>query len=222
MTTATPPRRIISPVATASPADPCSSGSSPRSGSASSRLAALRRDRRYQPGPRPPAYRIAGVELGGSTRRSGGPPGRRASVEHTGAATIVAGDVEETVAYADLGRRYEIDAMLDAAFGVGRKGGASPTVHRVAVLVRQASLPVLVHAYDAEALDAQPPSAWPAREHPSGGGPRRPRRLRRSGCRGRTPAPGRCGSHRDRLRPRHDEPRRRPSRAGGGDRWSRS
>ena len=69
--------------------------------------------------------RIAGVELGGLTRAEAE---ARLAAElpavDTGAATIVAGDVEETVAYADLGRRYELDAMLDAALGVGREGGA--------------------------------------------------------------------------------------------------
>ena len=100
--------------------------------------------------------RIADVELGGLTRAEAE---ARLVAElpavDAGAATIVAGEVEETVSFADLGRRYELDAMLDAALGVGRNGGAIPDgVARLRSLVRQASLPILVHTFDAEALDA--------------------------------------------------------------------
>ena len=157
MTTATLPRRIISPVAT---------GPARRSmlvgflaalalgllvlGGISVAIDVANQDRVLS------GVRIAGVELGGLTRAEAE---ARLAAElpavDTGAATIVAGDVEETVAYADLGRRYELDAMLDAALGVGREGGAfADGVARLRSLVRQASLPVLVHAYDAEALDA--------------------------------------------------------------------
>jgi vancomycin resistance protein YoaR len=100
--------------------------------------------------------RIADVELGGLTRAEAEARlvAQLPAVD-AGAATIVAGEVEETVSFADLGRRYELDAMLDAALGVGRNGGAIPDgVARLRSLVRQASLPILVHTFDAEALDA--------------------------------------------------------------------
>ncbi len=72
----------------------------------------------------------------------------------TGKAIVVVGDEEATVAYRELGRGYETQAMVDAAFGIGRKG--NPLVDgldRLRSVVRPAALPVIVHAYDTDALD---------------------------------------------------------------------
>ena len=100
--------------------------------------------------------RIGGVEVGGLD----GEAARARLVERlpaldTGRAVIVADGVEETVTYAELGRSYELDAMLDAAFDVGRDSGPlADGVARLRTLAHTTSLPVIVHPYDAAALEA--------------------------------------------------------------------
>jgi vancomycin resistance protein YoaR len=72
----------------------------------------------------------------------------------TGSATVVADGVESTASYADLGRGYEMEAMLDAAFGVGRADGPlGDAITRLRTLVHPSELPVIVHAYEPETLD---------------------------------------------------------------------
>src|SRR6266545_3364184 len=39
-----------------------------------------------------------------------------------GTATLTDGELRETISYADLGRRLDVDAMLEQAFAVGRTG----------------------------------------------------------------------------------------------------
>jgi vancomycin resistance protein YoaR len=100
--------------------------------------------------------RIGGVEVGGLDREAA----RARLVERlpavdTGRAVIVADGVEETVTYAELGRDYELDAMLDAAFDVGRDSGPlADGVARLRTLAHTTSLPVIVYPYDPAALDA--------------------------------------------------------------------
>ena len=99
---------------------------------------------------------VGGVDVGGLTRAEAE---ARLTAQlpslAAGTATIVAGDVTETVTYQELGRGYELGAMLDAAFGVGRDSGLiGDGIARLRTLVRATSLPVLVHAHDADALDA--------------------------------------------------------------------
>jgi vancomycin resistance protein YoaR len=100
--------------------------------------------------------RVGGVEVGGLT----GSQAEARLVEQlpslsAGTATIVAGDVTETVTFAELGRGYELDAMLAAAAGVGRDSGiVGDGLARLRSLAQPTSLPVIVHAYDAEALEA--------------------------------------------------------------------
>ena len=73
----------------------------------------------------------------------------------SGSAVIEVGDSEEVVPFADLGRGYETDAMLDAAFAVGRSGNPiADGIGRLRSLANTTALPVIVHAYDTEALDA--------------------------------------------------------------------
>jgi len=100
--------------------------------------------------------RVGGVAVGGLTRAEAE---ARLSQQlpslSAGSATIVAGGVEETVTYADLGRGYELDAMVGAALGVGREDGPiAAGIARLRTLVRTTSLPVVVHAFDADALEA--------------------------------------------------------------------
>lgn len=100
--------------------------------------------------------RVGGVELGGLTRAEAE---RRLEEQlpslRAGTATIVAGEVTETVSFAELGRGYELDAMLDAAAGVGRNSGLiADGIARLRSLARPTSLPVIVHPFDPASLDA--------------------------------------------------------------------
>ena len=71
-----------------------------------------------------------------------------------GMAVITVGENEEIVSYAELGRGYEMEAMLDAAFAVGRGENALlDGITRLRTLAHSTSLPVIVHAYDPEALN---------------------------------------------------------------------
>ena len=73
----------------------------------------------------------------------------------TGHATIAAGGQDATVEFAEIGRGYEMGAMVDAAWSVGRSGGLiDHALARVRSLLADTSLPVAVHAYDAAAIDA--------------------------------------------------------------------
>lgn len=99
---------------------------------------------------------VGGVELAGLDRAAAA---ERLTAElpslSAGRAVIEIGESEEVVAFADLGRRYEADAMLDAAFAVGRGGNPiSDAIGRLRSVATATSLPVIVHAYDPDALDA--------------------------------------------------------------------
>ena len=73
----------------------------------------------------------------------------------TGRAVVRSGETEIEVPYADLGRRYDVDAMVNAAFEVGRSGNPfADGIDRLRGLLHPTSLPVLVHAYDPDALAA--------------------------------------------------------------------
>ncbi len=99
--------------------------------------------------------RVGGVEIGGMGREAA----RARLVEglpalDAGRAVIVADGVEETVTYAELGRGYALDAMLDAALGVGRDGGPlADGIVRLRTLAHDTSLPVIVRPFDPAALD---------------------------------------------------------------------
>jgi vancomycin resistance protein YoaR len=71
-----------------------------------------------------------------------------------GAATITAGQVSQEVAFADLGRRHELDAMVDRALAVGRTGNplADGLAH-LRAFVHPTALPVVVHPYDEAAME---------------------------------------------------------------------
>ncbi len=99
---------------------------------------------------------VAGVELAGLDRAAAA---QRLADElpalHTGRAVVTVGQTEVAVPYAELGRGYETEAMLDAAFGVGRDGDPlADGIGRLRSLLHQTTLPVVVHAYDADALAA--------------------------------------------------------------------
>ena len=99
---------------------------------------------------------VAGVELAGLDRAAAA---SRLSDElpalDTGTAVLTVGETEIDVPYADLGRGYETEAMVDAAYGVGRSGNPiADGIGRLRSLVHATALPVIVHAYDDEALAA--------------------------------------------------------------------
>ena len=99
---------------------------------------------------------VAGVELAGLDRSAAAERlGDELPALDTGAAVVSVGDTEIAVPYADLGRGYETDAMLDSALGVGRS--ANPIldgIDRLRSLFHSTTLPVVVHAYDTDALAA--------------------------------------------------------------------
>ena len=99
---------------------------------------------------------VAGVELAGLDRSAAS---SRLSDElpalDTGTAVLAVGETEIEVPYADLGRGYETAAMVDAAYGVGRSGNPiADGIDRLRSLVHETTLPVIVHAYDDDALAA--------------------------------------------------------------------
>ena len=72
-----------------------------------------------------------------------------------GQAVLTIQDASEVVSYESLGRAYELDAMVDAALGVGRAGDpVTDAVSRLRTLAHPTALPVIVHAYDPDALAA--------------------------------------------------------------------
>ncbi len=102
-----------------------------------------------------PRTSVGGIQLAGLDR-SAAEARLRAELPSltSGHATIAAGEHEATVQFAEIGRGYEMGAMLDAAWAVGRSGGLlEHALSRVRSLLADASLPVAVHAYDAAAID---------------------------------------------------------------------
>lgn len=102
-----------------------------------------------------PGITVGGVELSGLSRAAAA---ERLTAElpslSSGRAVVVVGEDEAIVEYGVLGRGYEIQAMVDAAFGIGRDGNpVADGLDRLRNLGNPAALPILVHAYDAEALD---------------------------------------------------------------------
>ncbi len=99
--------------------------------------------------------RVGGVMVGGLDREAA----RERLVERlpslsAGEATIVAGGVTETVSYAAVGRDYDLDAMLTAAFDVGRNvDPLTDGIARLRTLVHKTELPVVVHPFEPGLLD---------------------------------------------------------------------
>ena len=102
-----------------------------------------------------PGITVGGVELSGLSREAAA---ERLSTQlpslAAGQAVLVVGDEEVVVEYEAIGRGYETDAMVDAAIGVGRNGNPLVDgIDRLRNLAKPAALPVLVHAYDSDALE---------------------------------------------------------------------
>ena len=102
-----------------------------------------------------PGISVGGVELSGLTPAAAAD---RLSAElpslSAGEALLVVGDEETTVGYGEIGRAYETQAMVDAAFGIGRGGNPlADGLDRLRSLANPVALPILVHAYDPDALE---------------------------------------------------------------------
>ena len=103
-----------------------------------------------------PGVRIGSVEIGGLDREAAA---ERLSASlaslSSGQATVEVGGEEMVVAYADVGRRHDLDAMIAAAFAVGRDlNPLASGLERLRNLAHPVTLPVLVHPFDRDALDA--------------------------------------------------------------------
>jgi vancomycin resistance protein YoaR len=103
-----------------------------------------------------PGVRVAGVEVGGMDRATA-----TARLEaglpslSTGSVRVRVDGESVQVPLAELRRSYQVDAMLDAAFGVARSGElVSDALARVRVLAVPATIPVAVTAGDGSAIDA--------------------------------------------------------------------
>lgn len=102
-----------------------------------------------------PRTSVGGIELAGLDRSSAVARLRAELPSLTsGHATVSVGDRTATIEYAEIGRGYELEQMLDTAWSVGRSGGLLPdAVSRVRSLLADTSLPVVVHAYDSTAIE---------------------------------------------------------------------
>jgi vancomycin resistance protein YoaR len=103
-----------------------------------------------------PNVSVGGVSLAGLERESAAARlAEQLPSLSAGTATIAVGEDEFTVSFADLGRGYETQAMLDAALAVGRSGNPlADGITRLRTLANPTGLPVVVHPYDAPALEA--------------------------------------------------------------------
>ena len=104
-----------------------------------------------------PGVSIGGVDVAGLERSAAAERlNRELPSLSTGEAVVSVAGSEHVVPYADVGRGYDIDAMLDAAMAIGRRD-ASPIgggIERLRTLAHSSSLPVVVHAYDPDSLAA--------------------------------------------------------------------
>lgn len=103
-----------------------------------------------------PGVSIGGVAVGGLERAQAE---ARLALElpsvSSGSAVVSVEGREFVVSYSDLGRRYDLEAMLDAAIAVGRNGGPiGDGLARLRSLVRRVELPPIVHPFDPDALSA--------------------------------------------------------------------
>ena len=101
-----------------------------------------------------PGVRVAGVDVAGLD--GAGAEARLAAQLPSlsaGSATLVVDEIEQVVGYDELGRRYELDEMAEAALAVTRDGNPlTEGIDRLRALVHVTTLPAIVHAYDEAAL----------------------------------------------------------------------
>jgi vancomycin resistance protein YoaR len=102
-----------------------------------------------------PRVSVGGIDLGGldpaaaEQRLAAGLPSLA-----SGTATLEIDGQAVMVPYAQIGRGYELTAMVDAALGAGREANPlTATIARLRDVLRGTVLPVQVHAYDADAIN---------------------------------------------------------------------
>ena len=157
MTTATLPRRFMRPMATAPARRSMLIGFVATLAAGLLLLVGISAAVGISAGPAAlPGVSVGGVSISGLDRAAASD---RLAEElpslSAGKAIISVDGTDQVVAFADLGRGYEMDAMLDAAFAVGR--GQNPLtdgIIRLRSLAHATSLPVIVHPFDADALAA--------------------------------------------------------------------
>ena len=102
-----------------------------------------------------PGVSVGGISLAGLDRDAA----RARLVDElppvdTGTAEIATAQLDQVVAFADLGRAYDLDQMLDAAFGVGRGGGVvGDGLARLRALVHPQSVDLAVTPFEPSALE---------------------------------------------------------------------
>ena len=103
-----------------------------------------------------PRVSVAGIDVGGLDRAAAADRLAAALPSlSSGNATLVVDGEPVRVGYERLGRGYDFDAMLDAAFAVARGGNPlTDAVARLRAVARGTEIPVVVHAYDPDAIDA--------------------------------------------------------------------
>ena len=103
-----------------------------------------------------PGVEVAGVSVGGLDRSAAA---ARLQAElpslASGSITVVVDGTPVQVPYVDIGRGYQLDAMLDAAFGVARSGNPlTDGLARLRTLAHDTSLPLRAHVEDDAAINA--------------------------------------------------------------------
>lgn len=103
-----------------------------------------------------PGVTVGGVELGGLDHAAAaGALTAGLPALDAGTATIVVDGTPASVSFAELGRGYEVDQMVAAAYAIGRDGDPLTTSGaRLHAVIAPTSLPAIVHAYDPDALSA--------------------------------------------------------------------
>ncbi len=103
-----------------------------------------------------PHVTVAGIELGGLDRAAAADRLRSSLPSlSSGSLTVEVDGKATAIGYERLGRGYDTDTMLDAAFGVARDGSPlSDGIARLRALFNGTQVPVAVHAYDDTALEA--------------------------------------------------------------------
>jgi vancomycin resistance protein YoaR len=92
-----------------------------------------------------PGVRVGGVDLGGLTRTAAKDRLESLPDLQHGTLTLAIGTETLSLEYAELGREYDTDAMLDAAFTVGRTGDPlARGLEELRALVRGSSVPLQV------------------------------------------------------------------------------
>lgn len=102
-----------------------------------------------------PGVRAGGVELSGLDRASAEARLQNSLPSLTaGTATVVIDGTPVTIPYADIGRGYEVERIVDAAFAVSRGGGPlADGVNRLRSLGHSTTIPLTAHPFDQSAID---------------------------------------------------------------------